>query len=92
MLHSEISSSHQLAALNRLIEISTSYCVSQVFFSACQLGVFEQLGTRPMTADELSQSLKLHPDGCQRLLAVLRNLGLVERDGDLYRNTSPIWR
>jgi acetylserotonin N-methyltransferase len=76
-----------IAALNRLIEISTSYGVSQVFFTACQLGLFEQLGNGPMAADELSRKLNLHPRGCERLLAVLRHLGLVERDGEVYRNT-----
>lgn len=75
-------------ALNRLIAIATSYCVSQTFFTACQLGLFEQLSQGAMTAEDLSQKLNIHPDGCARLLAVLRHLGLVEREGELYRNTA----
>jgi SAM-dependent methyltransferase len=73
--------------LNRLVEISTSYCVSQVFFTACTLGLFEQLSGGPLTADALSGKLDIHPQGCLRLLAALRNLGLVDRDGELYSNT-----
>src|SRR5262245_24990872 len=74
-------------ALNRLLEIATNYCVSQAFFTACNLGLFEQLSNGATTAEDLSQKLNIHPYGCARLLAVLRHLGLVEREGELYRNT-----
>jgi len=74
-------------ALNRLIEIATSYAVSQTFFTACNLGLFEQLSHGATTVADLSPKLGIHPQGCERLLAVLRHLGLVERDGELYRNS-----
>jgi 3-hydroxy-5-methyl-1-naphthoate 3-O-methyltransferase len=74
-------------ALNRLLDIATSYCVSQAFFTACDLGLFERLSHGAMTAEDLGQKLNIHPHGCARLLAVLRHLGLVEREGEQYRNT-----
>ena len=38
-------------------------------------------------AGDLSGKLDIHPQGCARLLVVLRNLGLVDRDGELSSNT-----
>ena len=33
-----------LEALNRLLQIATRYCVSQTFFTVCNLGLFEEMG------------------------------------------------
>jgi len=74
-------------ALNRLVEIVNGYAVSQTFFSACRLGLFEQLSKGPATADDLSERLSIHPNGCRRLLVALAHLGLVEREDGLYRNS-----
>lgn len=76
-----------IEALNRLWEITLSYCVSQVFWAGCALGVFEELGRAPATAAELSKRIKIHPDGCRRLLAALEQLRLVEREAERFRNT-----
>ena len=77
-----------IEALNRVVEIASSFCVSQVFFTACKLGLFEQLSHGASSAEDLSLKLNIHPHGCARLLAALRHLGLVERDpGELYHNT-----
>ena len=74
-------------ALNRLTEITTSFCISQAFLTACNLGLFEQLSSEEMTAKELSKKVNIHVHGCERLLGFLRHLGLVELEGDIYRNT-----
>jgi hypothetical protein len=76
-----------MAALNRLLEIATAFSVSQTFFTACNLGVFEVLSNEPATAEDLAQRVGIHPLGCRRLLMALKELGLVERDQDLYRNS-----
>jgi hypothetical protein len=75
-------------ALNRLLDISLGFAVSQTFFSACQLGLFEALSAGPATTEQLAERLGIHPLGCRRLLAALQQLGLVERDGDCYRNSA----
>ena len=48
-------------ALNRLIEIATSYAVSQTFFTACNLGLFEQLSHGAMTAARSEHETKYSP-------------------------------
>jgi len=76
-----------LEALNRLNDIAASFMVTQAFSAACNLGVFEELSRGPSTAEDLARKLSVHPDGCRRLLAVLRQLGLVEPTSDRYRNS-----
>src|SRR5262245_60851115 len=75
-------------ALNRLLEISLGFAVSQTFFSACQLGLFEELSASPATTEQLAERLGIHPQGCRRLMVALQQLGLVERDGECYRNSA----
>ena len=76
-----------LEALNRLNDIAASFMVTQAFSAASNLGVFEELSRGPSTAEDLARKLSVHPDGCRRLLAVLRQLGLVEPTSDRYRNS-----
>jgi 2-polyprenyl-3-methyl-5-hydroxy-6-metoxy-1,4-benzoquinol methylase len=75
-------------ALNRLLEISLGFAVSQTFFSACQLGLFEALSAGPATTEQLAERLGIHPLGCRRLMSALQQLSLVERDGECYRNSA----
>jgi acetylserotonin O-methyltransferase len=75
-------------ALNRILDIATAFWKSQTFFTACQLGVFEALGTAPATAADLAQRLGLDPLACRRLLLPLRELGLVEQDEDRFQNSA----
>jgi len=74
-------------ALNRLTEIGFGYCVSRTLVTGCELGVFDQLGKGPATIEELSGRLGIQPQVCRRLLMALRQLGLVERDGDPFGNS-----
>src|ERR1700752_3751038 len=76
-----------IAALNRLNDIATAFCMSQTFFAACNLGVFDQLHQGSSTAAELAAKIGLHPIGCRRLLVALADMGLVARQGDLYKNS-----
>jgi len=76
-----------LEALNRLQEIATSFWVSQTFFAACSLGLFDELGRGAATVEEVSKRINIHPNGCRRLLVALAHLGLVERENGTYRNS-----
>ena len=69
-----------LEALNRLNEIATGFLVSQAFFAAYNLGLFEQLRQERATAEELWHKLNLHPEGCRRLLVALGKIGLVTHE------------
>src|SRR5690242_1926940 len=76
-----------LIALNRLNEMATGFLVSQTFFAACNLGLFDQLSKGPATAEELAGKLEIHPEGCRRLLVALTQIGLVEREDERYSNS-----
>ena len=76
-----------IEASNRLTEIATSFCVSQMFATACTIGLFDQLAGGPATAEELGKRLDINADGCRRLLVALNQFGLLERDKDRYRNS-----
>ncbi len=78
-----------LAALNRLNEIATSFMISQTFSTACNLGVFEELDRGPASSKEMAKKLNIDPNGCRRLMAALRQLGLVEETNEQYVN-SPV--
>jgi len=41
----------------------------------------------PATAEDLAQRVNIHPVGCRRLLVALAHQGLVDRDGELFRNS-----
>src|SRR5262245_15005059 len=73
-----------LEALHRLHDLATSFFTAQAFVAGCQLGLFDHLAAAPVTAAELGQRLRLHPDGCQWLLDVLRQSGLLNRDQERY--------
>jgi DNA-binding Lrp family transcriptional regulator len=74
-------------ALSRVMEIAFGFVNSQAFSSAYELGLFDVLYDGPRTADELASRAGIRPVACRRLLMTLVGLGLVERDGDLYRNS-----
>ena len=76
-----------IEALNRLTEIATSFCVSQTFATACRMGLFDQLAGGPATAEQLGERLDINADACRRLLVALNQLGLLEHDGNHYRNS-----
>ncbi len=74
-------------ALNRLRELGMSFTVTHTFAAACKMGVFDQLAAGPLTGEELARRLEIHPEGCRRFLVALKGIGLLERDGDRFRNS-----
>ena len=76
-----------LEALNRLSDIAIGYAFSQTLFTACKLNLFETLSNGPLTADELSRKIAIHPEPCRAFLMTLNLLGLVEREKERYRNS-----
>ena len=83
----ETSAPKPVQALNRLLDIITGYCAAQAFLAGCKLSLFEELSQGATTASDLARRVKIHPEGCRRLLVVLAKLGLVQRQGVLYRNS-----
>src|SRR5579862_680487 len=78
-----------IEALNRINEIATKFCESQMFFAACELGVFDRLSAGPVRCEDLAGLLGVHPDPCRRLLIGLAQMELLHREGDTFSN-SPV--
>jgi hypothetical protein len=70
----------------RLMDLAFGFVTSQAFVAAHDLGLFDALTTRPATLDDISGKIGIRPVACRRLLMLLVNLGLVERDGDRFSN------
>jgi hypothetical protein len=82
------SDSDKLAqAQLRLMNVAFGFVTSQAFVSAHDLGFFDALTTTPAAIDDVAARVGLRPVACRRLLMLLVSLGLVERDGDGFRNS-----
>ena len=60
----------------------------RVVATAIKMGVFEALGSSPLTGDTLTKKLATNAEGMRLMLDVLESLGYVRRQGELYSNTS----
>ncbi|HEY5836866.1 methyltransferase [Streptomyces sp.] len=69
-----------------ILLVGWSFVRGNLLMSALELGVFEELGKAPGTAEQITQRLGLHPRGARDFLDALAALGVLERDGDVYRN------
>ena len=71
----------------RLMEIAFGFVNSQAFMAAVDLGIFDVLAEAPSTSAEVARRVAIHPVACRRLLMLLVSLGLVEREGNHFRNS-----
>jgi SAM-dependent methyltransferase len=72
---------------NRTLEMLRAYRESQVLMTAAQLGVFARLADGEQTAAELAEGLGADRTALRRLLDAAVSLGLLQKDGDRYRNS-----
>ena len=82
-----IDTTKLVKGLNRLAEIAFACVYSQAFQAAFDLGVFEALSDGLTKSDDVAKRINIHPTGCRRLLMALVNMGLVEREGEAFRNS-----
>lgn len=71
----------------RIMQLGLGFWDSKTFLSAIELGLFTELANSPLTAGELTSRLKLHQRGARDFFDALVSLGMLEREGGLYRNT-----
>lgn len=71
-----------------ILQTGMAFCGAQVLLSAVEIGLFTALSAGPATEPELRERLGLHPRGSALFLAVLAEQGMLERDGDRYRNSA----
>lgn len=69
-----------------LFRTATAFWHSRMLSVAVELDLFSVLAQAPATLAELCQRLRLHPKPTEALLNGLCALGLLEHDGELYRN------
>ena len=70
----------------RILELGSGFWASRALLSAVELGVFTELGRGPMPFDPLRARVGLHPRAARDFLDTLVALGLLLREGDVYRN------
>jgi hypothetical protein len=71
----------------RILQLGLAFWGSKTLLSAVELGVFSQLASGALTAEELGGRLGLHPRSRRDFLDALVALGMLRRDGDRYANT-----
>lgn len=74
----------------RLHDVMFGYLSSKALFSALELGVFDALEAAPGTEEEVAAQLGLPERSTRLLLLALLGTSLVERDGDVYRNSADV--
>lgn len=70
------------------MQLGLGFWASKLLLSAIELGVFTELDNKPLSAEELTTRLKLHPRGVRDFLDALVSVGMLEREDSLYRNTA----
>jgi hypothetical protein len=71
-----------------IMQLGLGFWGSKTLLSAIELGLFTELAKGPLSAAELTARLKLHGRGTRDFFDALVALGMLQRDGDLYQNTS----
>jgi hypothetical protein len=61
---------------------------SKTLLSAVEIGLFTALANGPLNAQQLTEQLELHPRSAVDFFDALVSLGMLEREGALYRNTA----
>ncbi len=72
---------------DNILQLGFAFWGSKTLLSAVELGVFSELATQPLTAEQLREHLQLHPRSARDFFDALVALGMLQREGDLYRNT-----
>jgi O-methyltransferase domain/Dimerisation domain len=72
---------------DRIMQLGLGFWGSKAFLSAIELGLFTELAKAPLNAEQLTERLNLHPRSARDFFDALVSLGVLEREGELYRNT-----
>jgi hypothetical protein len=73
---------------DRIEQVAFGYMASKVLFSGIDFGVFTELAKQPLDSQALTNRLGLHPRSARDFLDALVALGMLERGGELYSNTT----
>jgi SAM-dependent methyltransferase len=70
----------------RIMQLGLGFWGSKALLSAIELSLFSELTDTSLNADQLTARLKLHPRSARDFYDALVALGMLEREGGLYRN------
>jgi len=70
-----------------IMQLGLAFWGSKTLLSAVELGLFTELAKGPRDADELRSVLGLHERSARDFFDALVALGMLDRDGEQYRNT-----
>ena len=70
------------------MQLGLGFWGSKALLSAIELDLFTELAKAPLSAAELTARLKLHSRSARDFFDALVALGMLEREGDSYRNTA----
>src|SRR6266851_8652501 len=76
------------AGADRIEQVAFGFMASKVLFAAIEFGVFTELAKQPLDGQALTERLRLHPRAVRDFLDTLVALGMLERRGEIYSNTS----
>jgi O-methyltransferase/methyltransferase family protein len=71
----------------RFIQMGMGFWAARAVISAVELGVCTELAKGPQSAEALTTSLNINARGARDFLDALVALGVIEREGNIYRNT-----
>jgi predicted transcriptional regulator len=73
---------------DRIEQVAFGFMASKVLFCAIELGVFTELAKGPLRTEEIQARLRVHQRSAHDFLDTLVALGLLERNGKWYSNSS----
>lgn len=82
------AASPDLSTPGAIFELGTAFCTAKCLLTALEVGLFTELDAESMTRQQLCDRLALHPRGMRDFLSVLVALGLLDKDGEHYRNSA----
>lgn len=88
MLKNGFASHNKIKDTEGLLRFGTSFQLSHIFFESVRIGLFDEIGDKTVPASVLAKRLNLSGNALSRFLRVLHEIGLVEKQGNIYRNTA----
>ncbi|MEX2586799.1 MAG: methyltransferase dimerization domain-containing protein [Actinomycetota bacterium] len=92
---SQVTASEQIApdggSVNPepILQLASGFMAAKHLFAASELGLFEALADSPTTIDNLAARIGLTRRGARISADAMVALGMLEREGDVYRNREP---
>ncbi len=82
----------EITDARQIQDLAKAFQQSRVLLTAVELGLFTALGLEGLESEEAAERVGADPRAVDRLLNVLAGLGLVRKDGGLFRNTEAAQR